>query len=250
MGIIGSAFLGLTQVYGKLKNNVEFLNIDHYWWYDDAKYVEGLTAPAMKWIDTGTIGGEDLDYNGTQRGFITIESADGGYVDSSGDAWYSNTNVDLGDNNFSIRLWVQITQDALSSSPQILTYGKTSGGDAYIRLEQQYPGGNDEIFVKGTNVGMGDSLSTGPIERNTWYMLTITCDQPSDEIKLYLDDTLIGTQTFDGVLDNDFRLFNSPALGAINEFGGFTKFVAGYKRTLTLAEIKTAYQYDLANNFG
>lgn len=248
MGIIGSAFLGLTQVYGKLKNNVEFLNIDHYWWYDDAKYIEGLTAPAMKWIDTGTVGGEDLDYQGTQRGFISIESADGGYVDSSGDAWYRNTDVDLGDNNFSIRLWVQVNQDAGPSSPQILTYGKTSGGDAYIRLTHSETGGNDVILLRGTGVGMDDSVTTGTIEQDTWYMLTITGDQPSDEIKLYLDDVLVGTQAFDGVLANDFRLFNSPA--GSTEFGGFTKFVAGYKRTLTLAEIKTAYQYDLANNFG
>ncbi len=224
----------------------------HYWYATEAK-----DAGTTIWTDTGTVGGKNLDFTGADPTDIVINSASGSFIevtgglDVSGPAVYNRNETDLGaGNTFSLRMWLRPNQTRTDKNYQLLAYGKQSGGDRYIRLQQSQEGGNVNFKLGLINVG-GTSASK-IIDLDEWYMMTITADAPSGVLKWYLNDELIHTTTYTNPFlggGDRLQLFNTPDFVAdISWFGDF-KLLAGYDRALTLDDVQEVYQYDLDNNF-
>lgn len=239
---------------GRGSAEVEFdpTNIAHYWYATEAK-----DAGTTIWTDTGTTGGLNLNFTGADPTDIVINSASGSYIEVTGGldvsvpAVYNREEADLGaGNTFSLRMWLRPNQTRTDKVYQLLAYGKQSGGDRYIRLQQSQEGGNVNFVLGLINVG-GTSASK-IINLDQWYMMTITADATAGVLKWYLDNSLIHTTTYTNPFlggGDKLVLFNTPDFVAdISWFGDF-KLLAGYPTILSLEDIQESYQYDLDNNF-
>lgn len=233
-------------------NAIDPTDIAHYWYATEAK-----DAGTTIWTDTGNVGGLNLDFTGADPTDIVINNASGSYIevtgglDVSGPAVYNRNSTDLGGlNTFSLRMWLRPNQTRTDKTYQLLAYGKLSGGDRYIRLQQGQEGGN--VNFKLGLINVGGTSTTKIINLDEWYMMTITADDTAGELKWYLNENLIHSTTYTFPFlggEERLQLFNTPDFVAdISWFGDF-KLLAGYPTALTAEQIEEVYNYDLANNF-
>ena len=233
-------------------NAIDPTDIAHYWYATEAK-----DAGTTIWTDTGNVGGLNLNFTGADPTDIVINNASGSYIevsgglDVSGPAVYNRNSTDLGaGNTFSLRMWLRPNQTRTDKTYQLLAYGKQSGGDRYIRLQQSQQGGNVDFRLGLINVG--GTGATKIIDLDEWYMMTITADSTAGELKWYLNENLIHSTTYTNPFlggGDKLVLFNTPDFVAdISWFGDF-KLLAGYPTALTSEQIEEVYNYDLANNF-
>ena len=237
---------------GRGSAEVEFdpTDIAHYWYATEAK-----DAGTTIWTDTGNVGGLDLDFLGGDPTDIVINSASGSYIEVTGGidvsvpAKYNRGTTQLGaGNTWSLRMWLRPNQTRTDKNYQLLAYGKQSGGDEYVRLQQSQEGGN--VNFKLGLINVGGTSATKIINLDQWYMMTITADSTAGELKWYLNDSLIHTTTYTDI-GNVYRLqlFDTPDFTADITWSGDFKLLAGYPKILSLEDVQESYLYDLNNNF-
>jgi hypothetical protein len=127
-------------------------------------------------IVTGKIG-SGLDFDGSNDG-IKLDD---------------NNTIDLNTNDFSFSCWFKT--DAIGNS-QTLFNKKTSGGGVTgfgaVRISTS---GTLGFYFKGNLTSQGGGTTTATVSANTWYNFHITCDVLNDEVKIYLNGTLVTTTT-------------------------------------------------------
>ena len=145
-------------------------------------------------------------------------------------------------------MWLRPNQTRSDKIYQLLAYGKQSGGNEYIGLQQNEVGGNPAFNLQSVNAG-GTGTFTN-VNLDQWYMMTITADSTAGELKWYLDNSLIHTTTYTDVGSNyRLQLFDTPDFTADITWSGDFKLLAGYGKILSLEDIQDSYLYDLNNNF-
>lgn len=227
-------------------NAVDPTDIAHYWYATEAKDGGGTI-----WTDTGNVGGLDLSFTGPDIDEVTINSASGSYIYVGGGDQgpkYARSTTNLGGlNTFSLRMWLRPNQTRTDKTYQLLAYGKQSGGDRYIRLQQSQQGGNVDFRLGLINVG--GTSATKIINLDQWYMMTITADDTAGELKWYLNENLIHSTTYTDIQATTLVLFDTPDFVADVTWKGDFKLLAGYPTALTAEQVEEVYNYDLANNF-
>ena len=227
--------------------NTNESNINHYWYATEAKDGAGTI-----WTDTGVPGGLNLDFTGPDISDVTINSASGSYIEVSGPDQgpkYNRNSTNLGGGpTFTLRMWIRPTITRSDKIQQLLAYGKQAGSEQYFYLQQKEVGGNPAFNLGFVNTGGTDTFVN--VNLDQWYMMTITGNNSTGEMKWYLNTNLILNTSYTG-LGNDYRLqlFDTPQFAADATWKGDFKLLAGYNKELNASAIQNIYQYDLTNNF-
>lgn len=188
-------------------------------------------------------GSNDLADNGGVTGTSGVATFDGSndYLNIA-----SNASLQMGDIDFSI---VYFFRASTVSNPRghVAKVSAASGAtwEYYIRTN-----GTTLEF----NVGNGSTVGTATttIANNTWYFVVAVHDSVNNELRLYLDGTLVSTVAWTtGALvgGGAFALGARPATSYAHFFGGDLDEVGLWKRALTPAEITDLYNGGDGRNY-
>jgi hypothetical protein len=127
-------------------------------------------------IVTGKIG-SGLDFDGSNDG---IKLAD-------------NNTIDLNTNDFSFSCWFKT--DAIGNTQVLFNKKPTGGGVTGFGAVLINTSGQLGFYFKGSSTTEVSGTTSTTVSASTWYNFHITCDVSNDEVKIYLNGSLVSTTT-------------------------------------------------------
>lgn len=147
----------------------------------------------------------------------------------------SSTTLDVGE-NYSVSMW--INPSTLPNWQCLFERGNSSSNRMGIWLN------GDKITFETSNNGGNWWTTTGAVALDQWHHIVATHDGTTDTESIYVNGTLIGTQTnrtVDTPNLGDLYLANSPAYSSSYNFQGKIDDVRLYNKTLTATDVSTLY---------
>ena len=129
-------------------------------------------------ILTGKIG-NGTDFDGSNDGFTMSD----------------NNSLDLNTNDFTFSCWFKT--DAVSNYQTLFNKKLSGGGVAGFGAVYVNPNSQLTFYFKGTTGVQGGGTTTATVNANSWYSFHLTCDVANDEVKIYLNGSLVSTISVD-----------------------------------------------------
>ena len=129
-------------------------------------------------ILTGKIG-NGTDFDGSNDGFTMSD----------------NNSLDLNTNDFTFSCWFKT--DAVSNYQTIFNKKPSGGGVAGFGAVYVNPTSQLTFYFKGATGVQGGGTTTATVNANSWYSFHLTCDVANDEVKIYLNGSLVSTISVD-----------------------------------------------------
>jgi hypothetical protein len=124
--------------------------------------------------------GSGTDFDGSNDGFKITD----------------NSTIDLNTNDFSFSCWFKT--DAIGNTQTLFNKKSFGGGVTGFGAVYINTNGTLSFYFKGSGTTQGGgSTATTTVSANTWYNFHVTCDVANDEVKIYLNGSLVSTTTVD-----------------------------------------------------
>jgi len=129
---------------------------------------------------------------------------------------------------FTISLW--FNADDSKKNQEILTQSTKNKGDFFIRYTK------DSTILLKFDSGKNGKIESGKYNSGEWHNVVVVYD--GNEIKLYVNGVLEGTEEFDGKVSQRFNTMIGKMKGDSSSFKGYIDDVQIYSRALEEGEIK------------
>ena len=133
----------------------------------------------------------------TSGDILTSKIGNGTDFDGSNDGFTmsDNNTLDLNTSDFTFSCWFKT--DAVSNYQTLFNKKGSGGGHTGFGAVYVNPSSQLTFYFKGAGGTQGGGNTTATVNANSWYSFHLTCDVANDEVKIYLNGSLVSTISVD-----------------------------------------------------